>query len=134
MPRGDRTGPAGTGPMTGRAAGYCAGNAAPGFASAAGGRGFGGGGYGGGRGRGRGRRNWFHATGLPGWQRAAGGMPAFGATAPVPFAPQTIDQDQELDALKQQAETLCRTLDGIRDRIAELESQAKKAAAAAGDA
>ena len=31
MPRGDRTGPAGMGPMTGRAAGYCAGYAAPGF-------------------------------------------------------------------------------------------------------
>jgi len=31
MPRGDRTGPAGMGPMTGSAAGYCAGYPAPGF-------------------------------------------------------------------------------------------------------
>jgi len=31
MPRGDRTGPAGMGPMTGRAAGYCAGYNVPGF-------------------------------------------------------------------------------------------------------
>ena len=31
MPRGDRTGPAGMGPMTGRAAGYCAGYNMPGF-------------------------------------------------------------------------------------------------------
>lgn len=31
MPRGDRTGPAGMGPMTGRAAGYCAGYPAPGY-------------------------------------------------------------------------------------------------------
>ena len=31
MPRGDGTGLTGMGPMTGRAAGYCAGNNAPGF-------------------------------------------------------------------------------------------------------
>jgi len=31
MPRGDRTGPMGLGPMTGRAAGYCAGYPTPGF-------------------------------------------------------------------------------------------------------
>jgi len=31
MPRGDQTGPAGMGPMTGRAAGYCAGYNAPGY-------------------------------------------------------------------------------------------------------
>ena len=67
MPRGDRTGPMGMGPMTGRAAGYCAGNAVPGFMNAPGGRRFGGGG---GRG-GRGRRDWFYATCLTGWQRAA---------------------------------------------------------------
>ena len=33
MPRGDRTGPWGAGPMTGRAAGYCAGYPAPGYAN-----------------------------------------------------------------------------------------------------
>ncbi len=31
MPRGDGTGPAGQGPMTGRGMGYCAGYNAPGF-------------------------------------------------------------------------------------------------------
>lgn len=31
MPRGDGTGPAGMGPMTGRAAGYCAGYGVPGY-------------------------------------------------------------------------------------------------------
>ena len=31
MPRGDGTGPGGMGPMTGRAAGYCAGYAVPGY-------------------------------------------------------------------------------------------------------
>jgi len=38
MPRGDRTGPAGIGPMTGRAAGYCAGYNTPGFMNPYGGR------------------------------------------------------------------------------------------------
>lgn len=33
MPRGDRTGPAGFGSMTGRGAGYCAGYSMPGFAN-----------------------------------------------------------------------------------------------------
>ena len=41
MPRGDRTGPMGAGPMTGRAAGFCAGNTAPGYANFGGGRGRG---------------------------------------------------------------------------------------------
>jgi hypothetical protein len=38
MPRGDRTGPAGMGPMTGRAAGYCSGYSTPGYMNAYGGR------------------------------------------------------------------------------------------------
>ncbi len=33
MPRGDRTGPEGLGPLTGRAAGYCSGSGKPGYAS-----------------------------------------------------------------------------------------------------
>ncbi|MCK5822907.1 MAG: DUF5320 domain-containing protein [Bacteroidales bacterium] len=47
MPRGDRTGPAGNGPMTGRQMGYCAGNDQAGYTSGFGGfarglrRGFG---------------------------------------------------------------------------------------------
>ena len=47
MPRGDRTGPSGMGPMTGRGAGFCTGNTAPGFMNRIGfglgrrGRGFG---------------------------------------------------------------------------------------------
>lgn len=44
MPGGDGTGPMGFGPMTGRAAGYCAGYPTPGFANPFGGR------YAGGRG------------------------------------------------------------------------------------
>lgn len=76
MPGGDRTGPEGKGPKTGRGAGYCSGNEEPGFANEDPRRGFGfgfgfggrglrrrgqgrGQGFGGrGRGRGRGFRFW----------------------------------------------------------------------------
>ena len=40
MPGGDGTGPAGMGPMTGRAAGYCAGYPVPGYMNPAAGRGL----------------------------------------------------------------------------------------------
>jgi len=61
MPGGDRTGPMGQGPMTGRAAGFCAGYRNPGYSNSRYGRGFGrfrGQGFG--RGYwGRGRRFWY---------------------------------------------------------------------------
>jgi len=60
MPRGDRTGPNGQGPMTGRRMGYCAGNNAPGYTEQGFGRGQG---IGRGFGRGFGRRaNWNYET------------------------------------------------------------------------
>ena len=125
MPGGDRTGPAGLGPMTGRAAGYCAGHPAPGFMNPTGGRGF----WGGGRGGGWGRRNWYYATGLTGWQRSAYGWPAYGGPAPyggpVPFGPAT-SKDQELNALKGQAEYFEDALGGIKKRITELEAESKE--------
>ncbi len=52
MPFGDRTGPIGQGPRTGRGLGFCGGNNAPGYT--VGGRGFRGGFRGAGFGRGRG--------------------------------------------------------------------------------
>lgn len=127
MPRGDGTGPAGMGPMTGRAAGYCAGYATPGFANSVGGRGFWGMGRGGGFGGGRGRRNQFYATGMTGWQRAAAGYPAYGGAVPVaaPYA-RAVSSEQQLDALKGQAEYFEDALEGIRKRIEELEAQSNK--------
>ena len=130
MPGGDGTGPGGMGPMTGRAAGFCAGYPVPGYMNPVGGRGYGGWG----RGGGRGRRNWFYATGLTGWQRAAMGGPAYGAAAPyaAPYAAPggglyapTMTKQQELDGLKGQAEYFEDALDGIKKRIQELESQAE---------
>ena len=133
MPFGDGTGPAGLGPMTGRAAGFCAGFAVPGCANPIPGRGFGGRGRGRGRGGGgRGRRNWYYATGLPGWMRAGYGWPAWGETpyaapyaaaaaAPFagPFVPRMTPQ-QEAEALKAQADYLAETLESIKKRIEEL--------------
>ena len=130
MPRGDGTGPAGQGPMTGRAAGFCAGYGVAGFLNGVGGRGFGG--FGRGRGfGGRGWRNQFHATGLTGWQRAGMGGPAYGGAMPpvaayaAPSAP-AASPEQQLDALKGQAEYFEDALDGIRKRIEELGAKGKK--------
>ena len=121
MPRGDGTGPAGVGPMTGRAAGFCAGYPTAGYMNSVGGRGHRG------RGGGWGHRNWYYATGLPGWARAGHGWPAWGGTvtphaAGAPFAP-GLTIGQELDGLKGQAEYLEDALDGIKKRIEEFESQ-----------
>ena len=97
MPGGDGTGPGGMGPMTGRAAGYCAGYGMPGFMNPIAGGGYGGyGGWGrgygawgagfrGGRGRRGGGRNGYRATGLPGWTRAGMGLPAWGGRVQAPY-------------------------------------------------
>ena len=53
MPGGDKTGPMGRGPMTGRAAGLCAGYSNPGYTTPRYGQG-----YGRGRSQGVGRRFW----------------------------------------------------------------------------
>ena len=71
MPRGDRTGPMGFGPRTGRGMGYCSGYPYPGFMTPGPGFGFGPGfgmgrGFGRGFGRGRGwRRGGFSFWGYP---------------------------------------------------------------------
>ena len=107
MPGGDRTGPEGLGPMTGRAAGFCAGSSARGNMSAAGGRG-----RGGGR---RGWRNRFFATGLPGWIRAGFG-----------HQQTAVGKEQELAGLKQQAQLLQNSLKEIDERMEQLEKENKK--------
>ncbi|UCE27820.1 MAG: DUF5320 domain-containing protein [Candidatus Coatesbacteria bacterium] len=106
MPGGDRTGPAGAGPMTGRGLGCCAGNAAPGYAYGRGG--FGGGGYGGGfrrapgtGGRGRGRMNVFYATGLPGYARYGYGVVPTAADEAVMLRNQSAVLEQELQLVKE---------------------------------
>lgn len=110
MPRGDRTGPNGMGPMTGRGAGYCAGYPTAGWQNPAGGigRGFGRGrgGYGMGFGRGMGFRGraW-------GGQRAWADQDYYAAPSP----------EQELDMLKAESEVVKKELEAIGQRIKELD-------------
>lgn len=122
MPGGDGTGPGGMGPMTGRAAGFCAGYPSPGYANPIGGRGYGGWGRGFGRGLGRGL----------GWGRAGYGWPAWGGYA-NPYAgyptgyPGSLgaapSPEQEQAALRQQSQYLQESLDAINKRIEDLEKE-----------
>ncbi len=116
MPRGDGTGPAGMGPMTGRAAGFCAGYDRPGFTNPIGGRLGGGFGWGRGRGMGfgRGMGRWDYPAAVP-----------YGA----PLYPSTqygYTSEQERDILQNQAKALQNELEHIQTRISELETESKE--------
>jgi hypothetical protein len=73
-----------------------------------------------GRGHGRGggwrHRRWFHATGLTGWQRAQ-----MGWLGPDDGFSNGLSKDQELAALKQQAQNLEQSLGDLKTRIQELD-------------
>lgn len=114
MPRGDGTGPAGLGPMTGRAAGYCAGYSVPGYANPVPGRGFALGG-------GRGWRHMYYATGLPGWARWGGWRPSWSYVAPHPTPYGEADPELEKQVLKNQVSALESTLDRLKKRLSDLE-------------
>ena len=106
MPFGDRTGPLGQGPRTGRGGGLCSGS------------------FGQGGGAGRGRRNWFPASGLTGGQRAAGVSAA--PALPDAAGPAGSGQQHELAGLlKSLAERFEAALEKIGKRIEGLESRAK---------
>ncbi len=113
MPLGDRTGPRGQGPMTGRAAGYCAGHDVPGYANWGPGRGLG---RGGGWGRGMRHRHWFYATGQPGWMRAgyAPGWAPGPYTAPMTAADEASILEERARALREELERLDERLGALR--------------------
>lgn len=118
MPRGDRTGPDGMGPMTGRAAGYCAGYNQPGFTNPVAGRGRGRGlgrgyGRGFGAGYGGGWRNWFNPFGF---------LNRAGATHAPQAAPTQLQPEMEKQTLGEQARALQEQLDMINKRLDELSS------------
>lgn len=125
MPRGDRTGPLGMGPRTGRAGGWCSGYDMPGYANPAPGRGFGmgfgrgrrfaGRGFGGG---GRGGRYGYFAAGRPGWAPFGPYEAPYGYPAPY----QNPDPNQEKQALKNQAEALQSELESIKKRLSDIET------------
>lgn len=113
MPRGDKNGPMGMGPMTGRGMGLCSGNDRPGYMNA-------GQGYMGGRinGRdttrgpgcgGRGFRNMFLITGISGWMRNRVNQE------------DVLQSENELRELKKRAESLVREWYALQQRIDKLE-------------
>ncbi len=123
MPRGDRTGPMGMGPMTGRGAGYCSGAGVPGYMnpSAGGGAGWGRGrGFGRGMGRGWGRGGgWGYGMAWGGGGPVPGyGFPAYGSGTPVQPSP-----EQEMEILRGQARHFEEGLEEIRKRIQALEQE-----------
>ena len=109
MPRGDRTGPGGAGPMTGRAAGYCAGYPVPGYMNP--GRGYG--------------RGWYA------YPPPAIVQPAYPQVYPP--APQPQTPEQEVAALENYHKDLVaekadleQEMDGVKARIEELKAKLKK--------
>lgn len=124
MPRGDRTGPTGSGPMTGRGMGYCAGYPGPGFMYPGSGFGYG---WGRGFGRGRGGRQFGFD---PFWGYS---LPPIAPYPPIPGFRNLYDPrgaakaspEQEVNFLKQEAELLEDELAGIEKRIKELEGEKK---------
>ena len=99
MPRGNRMGPMGQGPMTGRGAGFCAGYDGPGYANNAG-TGCGGR-YGAGYRHGNGRGFGFQ-------QRLRGAMPT------------ALTAESEKAFLQNRVEILARELEDANNRLAEL--------------
>ena len=125
MPFGDRTGPAGMGPRTGRGAGYCSGYGMPGYMNRGVGVGYGlgygwGRGYGRGMGYGRGGgfgwRHIYYATGVHGLGRGGYGGWWGGYAPPVAYPVNT----DEATYLKQEADYLEKTLESIKSRLDEL--------------
>ena len=95
MPNGDRTGPDGRGPMTGRGMGYCNGFQTPGFMNSGFGRGFR---------RGFGRR-WS--------QRFSGVEPSF-------FRPAQPTKEEEVKMLETELKNINEDKQAIEKRLKEL--------------
>lgn len=113
MPAGNGTGPMGLGPMTGRAAGYCAGFGRPGFTTPQPGRrmGFG---FRGGRGR---RQRGFRCG--P-WSGPPAGFGTWGPPAAQYFGP---GPQEEREMLQGRIEYLENTLSELKQQLSELEAE-----------
>ena len=113
MPSGDRTGPLGQGPMTGRRAGYCSGYQSPGYSNPGFGRRFGFG-RGPGRGfRGHGRGFWWQIHRGPYYQ------PRF--LDPVDNVQPSIDEEKNY--LNEMIENLEEDIHQIKERLKELSKE-----------
>ena len=105
MPGGDRTGPQGYGPKTGRGLGYCTGNEVPGYSNRFYGRGFG--------------RRWGILRPLMRRQRFRGGYGDPDSGIP-PSAVSGVSEktliENEIRALRDQLSTLEKELSQLRNR------------------
>ena len=117
MPGGDRTGPRGLGPRTGRAMGYCSGYNMPGYTNPVYGRGFGRG-----WGRGFGRGFWGRGRGL-GWRGFY--------SHPAPYYPETYFPEPTNEEERVYLEDIIKGLEEeikmIRGRLRELSKEKKDA-------
>jgi hypothetical protein len=126
MPGGDRTGPEGYGPRTGRNLGYCAGYNSPGFTKGVPrGRGFG---FGRGWGRGFGRGFWGRGRGF--WRRGYYPEPYY---EPDPYYPpyqQQVSPESSRNEEKSYLENMVKSLEGelklIKERLQELSKEKKE--------
>jgi hypothetical protein len=121
MPKGDRTGPMGTGTRSGRAAGFCAGYNMPGYANPinAGGAGM----------RAGRRRGGWHGSpiGGRGWcyrPFATGrmGQMYFGGYG---YASHPLNPELEKESLRNRSQVLQSELDAVNQRLAEIEPEEK---------
>jgi hypothetical protein len=127
LPGGDRTGPSGFGPRTGRAAGYCAGYPSPGYMNAYPrfGRGVG---FGRGRGRGFGRGFWGQGQGF--WRRGYYPEPYYESDQHFPQYQQPSPAEktkQEKDYLENLIKDLEEELKAIKERLIEITKEKKEA-------
>ena len=118
MPGGDGTGPLGQGPMTGRGLGFCSGYNSPGYTNPGFGRGWFG------RVGGRGWRNWYYATGKPGWLRNVQGLPAWRGQGYTLFSQSTLKEEKNL--LENYKKNLQQELQVIEKRLKELKETKTK--------
>ena len=122
MPGGDKTGPKGYGPRTGRGLGYCSEYDSPGFT-----RGVprGGGGFGRGCGRGFGRGFWGRGRGF--WRRNCYSDPYYG---PAPYH-KNIDPELSKEEEKSYLEDMVKGLEDdlkfIKEKLQELSKEKKEA-------
>ena len=109
MPRGDRRGPNGMGPMTGRAAGFCSGSGAPGFINTGASGGYG-------LGAGRGFRGGFQGAGFGrGYGRGVGvGFQA-------PYGAPVYSKETEKGYIENEVSFLKEQLKSLEGRLADMQ-------------
>jgi hypothetical protein len=119
MPRGDRTGPYGAGSMTGRAAGYCAGYAVPGYMNLR---------FGYGRGYGRGWGRGFGRVRGRGWGRVWYAYPPVYPQAVQPPTPEqeVTDLENYHKNLVAEKADLEKEINNIKTRIEDLKAKVEK--------